>query len=286
MKLVNASFNGQVNIRVKDNVRPTVKETKNMAKNSSGMPNAFPNFTPRIATPAKILTPTITPSFVKLKKAGTSGVLIHIVLDESSSMGIVTQQTIDSFNSWLKEQQLNDGECYLTLSKFNGHSVNYIYHNKDIKAVEPLNRDTYRPSGSTNLLDAIGDNINKVNEELSRKKKKAERPGVIIVVLTDGEENTSNKFRKADIKGMVESAEGKDWTFLFMGANIDAFHEGSSMGFGSGNTVQYNTANMAGSMAALSSITTRTRTAYAKGFSGDALRSSATYTQAERDQSL
>lgn len=277
-------FNGQVNIRVKDTVSPNVKETKNMAKNSSGMPNAFPNFTPRIATPAKIITPTL--KMPKIKKAGSSGVLIHIVLDESSSMGSVTQQTIDSFNSWLKEQQLNDGECYLTLSKFNGYSVNYVYHNKDIKAVEPLNRDTYRPSGSTNLLDAIGDNVYKINEALSTKKKKSERPGVIIVVLTDGEENTSNKFRKSDIKGLVEAAEGKDWTFLFMGANIDAFHEGSSMGFGVGNTVQYNTSNMAGSMAALSSITTRTRSAYAKGFSGDALRTSATYTQAERDQSL
>lgn len=257
---------------------------------NSGMPNAFPNFTgttqvvnPHITTTVTVgVTPEKTP---KIKKAGSNGVLIHVVLDESSSMGSVTQQTIDSFNSWLKEQQLETGECYLTLSKFNGATVNYIYVNKDIKAVEPLTTSTYRPSGSTNLLDAIGDNINRVNDHLSTKKK-AERPGVIVVILTDGEENTSNRFTKSSIKGLVESAEGKDWTFLFMGANIDAFHEGSAMGFGVSNTVQYNTSNMAGSMAALSSITSRTRTAYAKGFTGDVLRTSATYTQAERDSSL
>ncbi len=180
---------------------------------------------------------------------------------------------------------MTDGECFLTLSKFNGYTVNYVYTNKLITEVQPLNRETYRPSGSTNLLDAIGDNIEKVDAFLSTRKK-AQRPGVIIVVLTDGEENTSNKFSKSAIKGMVEAVEGKDWTFLFMGANIDAFHEGSAMGFSSNNTVQYNTSNMAGSMSALSSITTRTRTAYAKGFTGETLRSSATYTQAERDQSL
>ncbi|MCK9529453.1 MAG: VWA domain-containing protein [Gammaproteobacteria bacterium] len=249
----------------------------------SGMPNAFPQFTPKAQT---IATSTVNVSTnEKIKKAGSNGVLIHVVLDESSSMSSVTQQTIDSFNSWLKEQQIGDGECLLTLSKFNGSQVKYIFENKDIKTVEPLTTSTYRPSGSTNLLDAIGDNITKANAVISSKKK-AERPGVIVVILTDGEENCSNRFNKTAIKALVEKAEGKDWTFLFMGANIDAFHEGSAMGFGTNNTVQYNTSNMAGSMAALSSITTRTRTAYAKGFAGDALRASATYTQAERDQSL
>jgi hypothetical protein len=262
-----------------------------MSYNNSGMPNAFPNFTAttRVVAP-QITTTTVTvgstpEKTTKIKKAGSSGVLIHVVLDESSSMVGVTQQTIDSFNSWLKEQQLTEGECFLTLSKFNGYRVDYIYTNKDIKSVEPLNRDSYRPSGSTNLLDAIGDNITTINAYLSSKKK-GQRPGVIVVVLTDGEENTSNRFTKSAIKGLVEQAEGKDWTFLFMGANIDAFQEGSAMGFGVNNTVQYNTSNMAGSMAALSSITSRTRTAYAKGIAGDALRAAATYTQAERDQSL
>lgn len=250
-------------------------------RTTSGMPNAFPQFTPK----ARIDSQPKTTVDEKIKKAGSNGVLIHVVLDESSSMGGVTQQTIDSFNSWLKEQKQNDGACLLTLSKFDGARVNYVHVNKDINTVEPLTTQTYRPSGSTNLLDAIGDNIVRANSYISSLKK-AERPGVIVVILTDGEENTSNRYNKAAIKGLVEKAEGKDWTFLFMGANIDAFHEGSAMGFSSNNTVQYNTSNMTGSMAALSSITTRTRTAYAKGFAGDALRASASYTQAERDQSL
>lgn len=285
MKLVNASFN-RASYNPRKGYRKTQRKGKYIMRNTrtlSGMPNAFPQFTPKTQT---ITSPTVSVSTdEKIKKAGSNGVLIHVVLDESSSMGSVTQQTIDSFNSWLKEQQLEEGECYLTLSKFNGSTVNYIFVNKDIKSVEPLSTQTYRPSGSTNLLDAIGDNIIKANAYLGSKKK-AQRPGVIVVVLTDGEENTSNKFSKSSIKGLVEKAEGKDWTFLFMGANIDAFHEGSAMGFGANNTVQYNTSNMSGSMAALSSITARTRTAYTKGFSGEALRASATYTQAERDQSL
>lgn len=248
----------------------------------SGMPNAFPQFTPKARIDVKQPVTTVDE---KIKKAGSNGVLIHVVLDESSSMGGVTQQTIDSFNSWLKEQKQNDGSCLLTLSKFDGARVNYVHVNKDINTVEPLTTQTYRPSGSTNLLDAIGDNIVRANSYIGSKKK-ADRPGVIVVILTDGEENTSNRYNKSSIKALVEKAEGKDWTFLFMGANIDAFSEGSAMGFSSSNTVQYNTSNMAGSMSALSSITTRTRTAYAKGFAGDELRATASYTQAERDQSL
>ena len=254
-----------------------------MRQTRSGMPNAFPNFQQKVQT--VVQTAVTTPSTTKIKKAGSNGVLIHVVLDESTSMGGVTQPTIDSFNSWLKEQQLAEGECFLTLSKFNGATVNYVYTNKDIKAVEPLTRETYRPSGSTNLLDAIGDNIHKINDYLSSKKKSL-RPGVITVILTDGEENTSNRFTKSAIKGLVETAEGKNWTFLFMGANIDAFSEGSAMGFGLSNTVQYNTSNMAGSMASLSSITTRTRTAYATGATGATLKSFASYTDDERNKSL
>ncbi len=58
-----------------------------MVRNNSGMPNAFPQFKPQIAQPIVVEAKKTT----KFKKAGSAGVLIHVVLDESTSMGGVTQ---------------------------------------------------------------------------------------------------------------------------------------------------------------------------------------------------
>lgn len=218
-------------------------------------------------------------------KAGNNGVLIHVVLDESSSMNSCREDTINAFNEWLEGQKSQEGECFLTLSKFNGHNVDYIINEKPIQEVEPLTEHTYKPGGSTNLHDAIGDNLKRIDNQL-RENRRKHRPGVIVVVLTDGQENSSNKYQKDDIKAMVEDREGKDWLFMFLGANIDAFDEGSGLGFRADTTLQYNTNNMGDTMVAMSSATTRARTAYAAGATGDELYSSTSYTDEERASAI
>lgn len=100
---------------------------------------------------------------------------------------------------------------------------------------------------------------------LLKEKKKADRESVIITVLTDGEENQSRTFKNSDIKAMVEKAEGKNWGFMFLGANIDAFHAGAAMGFNYNNTMQFDTNNAAATMRSASAMTARMKGAYASG---------------------
>jgi len=223
----------------------------------------------------------------KPKRAGKNPNLSHIifVLDESSSMSSCWDQTISGYNEYLKAQK-EDAEktgikTLVSLYKFNGYDVRSIFDRQDVAEVQPLDKNSYRPSGGTNLHDAMGGVMMKINSLLAEKKK-ADRESVIITVLTDGEENQSVTFRSDDIKGMVEKAEGKNWGFMFLGANIDAFHAGSTLGFNTNNTMQFSTANAAETMRGASAMTSRMKGAYASGLSTDATYAATAFYDSER----
>ena len=80
---------------------------------------------------------------------------------------------------------------------------------------------------------------------------------------------------------MVESCEGKDWTFVFLGANIDAFAAGSQMGFTMQNTVSYDTSNMKSTMSAVSASTIRSRVDKLSGLSTAEIYSKGIFTKDE-----
>jgi hypothetical protein len=225
------------------------------------------------------------------KRAGKNSKLSHVifVLDESSSMSSCWDSTIAGYNEYLTGQRLDAEttgiETLVSLYKFNGSTVRSIFERTDIKSVKPLDKNSYRPSGGTNLHDAMGGVMMAINTLLSNKHK-SERESVIITVLTDGEENQSRTFKSTDIKGMVEKAEAKNWGFMFLGANIDAFHAGSALGFGATNTIQFSTKNISESMNAASSMTSRMRSAYASGLDTSATYAATSFTAAERAVSV
>ena len=99
--------------------------------------------------------------------------------------------------------------------------------------------------------------------------------------MTDGAENASHRFNNNQIKEMVAAAEKADWTFTFLGANIDAFAVGSTFGMNASNSINYNTNNMHETMSAVSESTVRMRLAKTAGVSTAELYSNGLYTTAE-----
>ena len=233
------------------------------------------------------VTPIDLVAAFKPKRAGKNPKLSHIVfvLDESSSMSSCYDQTIAGYNEYLKAQkedaQKTGIQTLVSLFKFNGFNVDCIFDRQDVQEVTPLTKSNYRPSGGTNLHDAMGGVMMKINSLLAEKKK-ADRESVIITVLTDGEENQSRAFSSTDIKGMVEKAEGKNWGFMFLGANIDAFHAGSALGFNTNNTMQFSTTNTAETMRGASAMTSRMKGAYASGMATMDSYTASAFTDAER----
>ncbi len=225
-------------------------------------------------------------SFVPTR-AGRNGTLIAVVLDESGSMQSCKDATINGFNEFVAGQAAAQGagEAFLTLVKFDAPRISTVYENVNIKSTPQLNSSTYTPNGGTNLLDAVGETMHKINRFLGSMNEN-QRPGVLVVIITDGAENSSHTYNNAAIKSMVAAAESDgDWTFTFLGANIDAFSAGAAFGMNAANTASYSTANMSATMEVLTKSTSAVRQAKSAGVSTqDLYASQAFYNSTDRSR--
>jgi hypothetical protein len=225
-----------------------------------------------LAFPAQNTTTNFTPV-----RAGKQGTLIAVILDESGSMSVCRDATISGFNEFVQgqAQAQNAGQAYLSLIKFDAPNVKTVYENVPVSQVEPLTHKTYEPGGGTNLLDAVGETITRINTLLSQIHH-TDRPGVLVMIMTDGEENASRTYSHAQIKSMVKICETEaDFTFMFLGANVDAFAMGSTFGMNASNTAAYSTSSMAATMSVMSESATRVRAAKSAGMSTQELYASA-----------
>ena len=201
--------------------------------------------------------------------AGNNGTLISIILDESGSMISCLNPTIEGFNEYVSGQRNSPeaGQVYMSLTKFDAPNIKIEYVNKPISEVPELSRHNYKPNGGTNLFDAIGNTINNVEGVLSKIPEQAQRPAVIVVIMTDGHENSSREYSANTIKKMVSAAESAEWLFLFIGANIDSFAAGSAIGMTVANTASYDVNDTKGMYASLNNSTTAMRSAKMAGTS-------------------
>jgi hypothetical protein len=135
------------------------------------------------------------------------------LLDRSGSMESCCQDTIDGFNSFIESQKQFGGT--ITLCLFDDQ-FETVYEKMPIDDVPVLTDDTFVPRGGTSLLDAMGQVL---KMELS--------DDAMIIILTDGEENSSRMYTSAHVKDLVNL---KPWKFVYLGANQDAVLAASNIG--------------------------------------------------------
>lgn len=163
---------------------------------------------------------------------------IIFVIDKSGSMANLVNDTIGGFNGFIANQKAQDDKTILTTILFDSHWT--ILHNGvDIHEIAPMTEKDYVAYGSTAMLDAIGEIINKVqdrHDELGDEKP----DNVLFVITTDGEENASRNFKKSQIEKMINhQTKGHGWKFMFLGANMDAVQEASDLGINKDYAINY-----------------------------------------------
>jgi hypothetical protein len=141
------------------------------------------------------------------------------LLDSSGSMEAVLEDTIGGFNSFVRSQVSLGGT--LTLYTFS-NTCTCVYRDTPIEEVEPLTCEKYVPGGSTALYDALGRVLTE-NEPLD---------GALLVVLTDGQENSSRKYTKTHVKDLIRLSPGLD--VMYVGVDLDEATE-----LGIENTLEY-----------------------------------------------
>jgi uncharacterized protein YegL len=154
---------------------------------------------------------------------------IVCIIDRSGSMQSIREDAQGGFDSFIEEQQKEEGKATVTLAQFD-NEYEMVWSNRPL---ETIKKGEYllMPRGQTALLDAVGKTVGLVGERLS-KTDEAERPGkVLVMIITDGMENHSKEYNRKQIMEMINHQRDKyNWDFLFLAANQDAIGEARGIG--------------------------------------------------------
>lgn len=173
----------------------------------------------------------------KKTKPSTDSVVITMLVDESGSMGPIAQPTRNGFNEYVEslQENLKGTNVYFSAIKFDTRGVRKLQVGASIKYAVKLSTENYMPQGGTPLLDAIGKTIEATDDVVST----VGATKIIVVIQTDGEENSSVEYDLSKIKTMIEFRQGREWQFVFLGAGINAFADAAKMGIVGARTMSY-----------------------------------------------
>jgi len=178
----------------------------------------------------------------------TQKTLYHLIVDKSGSMSDCIDRTIDGFNEQLLSirqlmQRYPEQEITIGLTMFNDR-VQPLFYETPPAAVKPLTTTSYWTEGNTALLDAIGETAVRL-QEAQLQSERSLPTTVVVVILTDGYENASVRYRLAEIRTMISGLEatGK-WTFSFIGATLDAVDVAEQMSIKRSNSFAFQKKSM------------------------------------------
>jgi hypothetical protein len=141
-------------------------------------------------------------------------------------MGSIATETIGGFNNFIDEQKKVEGKARVTLVQFD-NVYEVVYEGIKLKNVPVLDSDTFKPRGMTALFDAIGKTLTNQQKRIDDEKW-ADK--VIVLILTDGEENASQEYNEQSVKVLTKEAQDKEWSFIYLGANQDSFSAATKFG--------------------------------------------------------
>jgi len=183
---------------------------------------------------------------------------IAVILDRTGSMESIRDDTIGGFNAFLNQQKSEPGSATLTLVQFDSQDPYEVIHKfKSLKDVPELSRETFVPRASTPLLDAMGRGINDLEKSLADIKEDEKPSRVVMVIITDGQENSSCEFRKDQIEKMIKEKQAQcDWQFVFLSADLNAIGDALASGVHASSVMAFDK-NARGNAAAWASVSSR-----------------------------
>lgn len=194
----------------------------------------------------------------------------QIILDKSGSMNDCIESTINGFNEQMQmikslQSRLPNQEILVSLTTFNQDvyfdvecSIPSELKEMTSKENSPwLNTSTdyvvYSPNGMTALYDAIGKSVNKI-QEIAKKEIEKDEATVVVVIITDGHENSSKEFKYEQIQSMIKELEkSNNWIFSYLSNTPDAVDYATRMNIKRENSMRYNKSNMWGTHSDISS---------------------------------
>jgi uncharacterized protein YegL len=160
------------------------------------------------------------------------------ILDRSGSMAGLESDTIGGFNATISDQKKIEGETRVTTILFDNF-FETLHDRINLQDIKPLTDKDYFVRGSTALYDAVALGIHKITNVQKQTKKEGRADKVIMVITTDGYENSSRETNAPMLNKMIDDCKQAGWEFLFLGADIDAQAAAGSIGIDSHRASNY-----------------------------------------------
>lgn len=142
-----------------------------------------------------------------------------------------------AYGTFVKEHQAVPSSC-ITLIQFDDHNPQeVVYTAQPIRSAERLR---LQPRGNTPLFDALCQAIDQTGERLASMSDRDRPDQVLMLVITDGQENASTRYTREDVrKRILHQQHQYQWQFVYLGANQDVYRESASLGIPWGRAIHY-----------------------------------------------
>lgn len=153
----------------------------------------------------------------------------YILLDRTGSMEPIWKEALSSVNAYADGLAALDGgpkvDADITLAAFDsqdGFQFNVLRDSQDATQWKKVTDADVTPRGMTPLYDAIGRIVSLAESD---------KPGkAVIVIMTDGEENSSTELNKKSAKAALDRARAKGWEVVFLGTEFSNFNDAEGVG--------------------------------------------------------
>jgi hypothetical protein len=165
------------------------------------------------------------------------------IIDQSGSMNPLKQATEESYQGLIQKIKqecidIPDLHQYLNTWVFGGNTVNEKQMLCKVSQ-ETLNDDfSLQCNGSTPLFDAIGKSCLDLESRLKSLEMTPENTLINVALFTDGEENSSQNFRQAEVKRIITRLKSDGWVFNYYGTDLSVEDMQESLSFDKGMIMQ------------------------------------------------
>lgn len=147
---------------------------------------------------------------VKANKKKVETLSVFYLIDSSGSMAGHEDKVVGLLNDQIKSLKEKDGvETKVTIATFSGSfstGLGYLCNRIPADKLEEIDQDSFRPAGGTPLNDSIDEAISTLDA--------TNESSYLLLVVTDGDENTSTRCSSEGIKSQISKLKSTDkWTF-------------------------------------------------------------------------
>jgi uncharacterized protein YegL len=155
---------------------------------------------------------------------------VLFVTDMSGSMHDLAEDVRGGFNTYLadlrKDVEANGTDYRMSVTVFDTRFMPLCVA-AELADVPDFTQANYAPTGMTALLDAVGRTVG----EFDTATTLGDDDRVLLVIQTDGGENSSREWTWEKIRTLLDERErtGK-WSIVYLGQGVTAWEQGSRFG--------------------------------------------------------